>query len=71
MPSGAGVTSVLGNMAGGSLDVCIQDDTAVDYITLRYWACCKKTIDGDINLDGTVNIVDFSIMAGNWMVTVP
>ncbi len=70
-PSGAGVTSVLGNMAGGSLDVCIQDDTAVDYMILRYSACCRKTVDGDINLDGTVNLVDFSILAGNWLVTAP
>jgi hypothetical protein len=66
-PSIAGVTSILGTLASGKLDVYIQDDTAVDYITLRYWTCCKKSMSGDINLDGTVNFKDLAILAEDWL----
>ncbi len=34
-PSGAGVTDVLAALADGDLDVFVQDDTAVDFVTLR------------------------------------
>ena len=66
-PSTGSVTSVLGDMADGDLDVYIQDDTAVDYIILRYWRCCEKSIPGDINLDGIVNFIDIGIAADNWL----
>ena len=70
-PSTGSVTSVLGDMADGDLDVYIQDDTAVDYIILRYWRCCEKSIPGDINLDGIVNFIDISVAADNWLNTDP
>jgi hypothetical protein len=66
-PSTAGVTSILGTLASGKLDVYIQDDTAVDYVTLRYWTCCEKSMPGDINLDGIVNFKDFAIFGENWL----
>ncbi len=66
-PSTAGVTSVLGTLASGKLDVIMQDDTAIDYITLRYWTCCAKSMSGDINRDGIVDFLDFAILAEQWL----
>jgi len=65
-PSNTGVTNILGHLADGDLDIYIQDDTAVDYAILRVWTCCRKTIDGDINLDGIVNLRDLAILADNY-----
>jgi hypothetical protein len=67
LPSNAGVTSVLRDMCDGDLDVYIQDDTAVDYMILRYWCCCEETIPGDTNLDWTVNWKDIAIAALHWL----
>jgi len=61
-----GVTNIIGALADGDLDISVQDDTAVDYIKLRIWVCCKKIIPGDVNLDGVVNVLDFVIMAGHF-----
>jgi len=66
-PSIAGVTNILGTLASGKLDVYIQDDTAVDYITLRYWTCCERSRPGDINLDEIVDFKDFAIFGENWL----
>ena len=66
-PSIGSVTSVLGDMADGDLDVYLQDDTAVDYIILRYWRCCEKAVPGNINLDGIVDWLDFAILANHWL----
>ncbi|MBW8042076.1 MAG: hypothetical protein FVQ85_19035 [Planctomycetes bacterium] len=66
-PSAGSVTSVLGDMADGDLDVYIQDDSAVDYIILRYWRCCETSVLGDINNDGVVNFFDVGIVGDNWL----
>ena len=58
-------------MADGDLDVYIQDDTAVDYIILRYWLCCKETIPGDTNHDWVVNFLDIAISGLHWLETGP
>ncbi|MBL9147552.1 MAG: hypothetical protein JNM94_02555 [Phycisphaerae bacterium] len=43
-PSAAGVTSVLSEMLDGSLDVYLQDDTGVDFLTLELASCaCGPT----------------------------
>ena len=67
LPSAAGVTSVLGKLEDGNLDVYIQDDTAVGYIILRYWRCCEKTVPSDVNIDGITNLEDVAILANHWL----
>jgi hypothetical protein len=69
--SGAGVTSVLGDMADTNLDVYLQDDTAVDYIILRYSVCCHETIPGDTNHDWVVNFLDIAIAGLHWLEKIP
>ena len=69
-PSGTGVTSVIGDMTDGDLDVYVQDDTAVDYLHLRVEVCCDKGIPGDNDNDGDVDYVDFSIQSANWLIGV-
>ena len=69
-PSGTGVTSVIGDMTDGDLDVYVQDDTAVDYLHLRVEVCCDKGIAGDYDNDGDVDYVDFSIQSANWLIGV-
>lgn len=64
----SGVTSVIGDMSNGTLDIYIQDDTAVDYMVLRLKLCCDDSIPGDNDNDGDVDLVDFSIMTRNWLV---
>jgi hypothetical protein len=69
LPSGTLVTSVLDQMAGGKLDVFLQDDTAVDYMILRVKSCCDATgIPGDIDHDFDVDVFDFAIMSKFWMI---
>jgi hypothetical protein len=70
-PSTASVTSVIGDMADGDLDVYIQDDTAVNYMILRYKVCCKETIPGDTNHDWIVNFKDIAIAGNHWLMTGP
>lgn len=70
-PSPGSVTSVLGELADGDLDIYIQDDTAVDYITLRYWTCCDKRTPGNLNDDDVVDWHDFAIMANHWLDVTP
>jgi hypothetical protein len=60
-PSAYGVTSVLGQLSDGQLDVYVQDDTDIDYIRLRLKICCDDGIPGDIDHDGDVDLVDFSV----------
>ncbi|MCH9021810.1 MAG: hypothetical protein IID32_03495, partial [Planctomycetes bacterium] len=70
-PSGSGVTNIIGALADGDLDVYVQDDTAIDYIKLRVWVCCKQTVIGDINLDGVNNLLDFVISASHFTERMP
>lgn len=68
-PSGT-VTSVIGDMTDGDLDVYIQDDTAVDYIILKVKVCCDNGIPGDNDHDGDVDLIDLSILAEHFLVGV-
>ena len=53
---GTSTTAMLGALASGSLDVFVQDDTAVDFVELQVRYCCPPDLSGhkyeDVNLNG-------------------
>ncbi len=68
-PSWLGVTNILIGLEDGVLDVYIQDDTSVDFITLDLIFCetaCPGNLIGDLNNDGSVGVSDLLILLGFW-----
>ena len=58
--------------ADNRLDVFVQDDTAVDYMTLRVNTCCRKVvrkITADVNDDNIVNVRDLAQLGRQWLKT--
>jgi len=68
-PNNQGVTNILIGLEDGELDVYVQDDTSVDFITLELIFCesaCPGDLIGDLNEDGSVGVSDLLILLGFW-----
>ena len=68
-PDGNGVTNILIGLEDGDLDVFVQDDTSVDFITLDLIFCesaCPGDLIGDLNNDGSVGVPDILILLAFW-----
>jgi hypothetical protein len=69
---GTGTTSMIGALASGSLDVFVQDDTAVDYIKLDVTYCCPPDFSGhkyeDMNGNGVWDTGEPAV--ANWVINI-